>query len=139
MRRLAVVLICGVLLGCRGPKGATGAQGQNGTNGIGVDGVAKVYEYNGTFDSSGGWTVTPGLKLETYYIYNVYYAPSGSDIYIGLSNTQTAGARSYGIDFGNNRVHFYNMSAGDKYKLVVGVTSKSAPMPSGQFGDRLLW
>ena len=134
MKRLAIVLLCGVLIGCRGPKGDTGPQGMQGPQG--ASGAGKIEIISGSVTSDYIKITDSRIKTSSYV--SVFVGAGGA--YAELPyllpdyNIQVASIISNGV------VEIYNAKfASAVYYQVIILTPTAAPMPSGQFGDRLLW
>lgn len=142
MRRVSVILLCGVLVGCRGPRGPQGPQGAQGPAGpTGLIGPASTStsEFNGTIPSNGIvviGSITSKTTVSVYYAFAslpTVFMELGTPISGSSSNTPFCG-----VSYDLGAVYFYNTPPGALYKILIS-KPLSAPMPSGQFGDRLLW
>ena len=151
MKRLALVLLCGVLMGCKGPRGDTGARGPTGLTGnkgdTGDTGVALIKTYSGVIPSSGNLAVSVPeiLNKKGSAFVDAYWAFSGIEtIYTKMSDgwldNTTSSGRVMWVSWDFGKVYLNYMTAGDLYLIhVYSVNGNSAPMPSGRIGDRLIW
>lgn len=133
MKLAVLVVLCGLLSGCKGPKGDQGAQGARGQTGL----PATFTEFNGTivFDPQ---TVSVGA-ISANTVVTCYFAPASFPTqFIELGTSSNPSTEEWAaVDYSNGNVSLFRLLSGDKYKIVVA--RPAAPMPSQQFGDRLLW
>lgn len=131
MKRMLMAGLLVLAVGCKGPKGDQGPQGVAGPGGAGkVDVIAGVV-------SSNFFRVTDS-RIKTTSNVTVLIGIGGSFVELPVF-IPVDGVNSLAVVF-NGYVEIYNaqLANASSYQIVI-LTPTPAALPSGQFGDRLLW
>lgn len=125
MKKIVVCLMIVMLfgLGCdkfKGMKGDTGNKGDKGDTG---SNAGTMYKYEGVV-GNGNWYILLPIDITTDDIVQVYYAlASAPSVYTELGEPTGSNSgilyRWAMIVFRDDKVYLENMSAGDKYLIIV--------------------
>ena len=133
MKRLALVLLCGVLMGCKGPQGERGAQGDRGAAGPG-----KVEMISGAVTSDNFIISDSRFKKSVSITVYVGSTTTGNNIQLPNYDPFLDVLGNYILKDGSIQMLNALSLGANSYNIII-VSALSAPMPSGQLGDRLLW
>jgi hypothetical protein len=133
MKRLLALAAFGLLLGCKGPKGDAGPMGFTGAAGQ----PATFTEFSGTISTS-DFTITTGALTAKTMVTCYYALASFPNVFIEIGDLPNIGDPFSAIDYTNGLAAFFNMTIGDKYKVIIAKPAV-APEPTSQgIGSRLL-